>query len=419
MLTKPHPSDYNLCMVGKIRTKEKCPLCKGKFEGEPLRCLTCMIPPTRYYLDFYWKRQHKLYSDQDGYPLSSWEQASRFLAHIRYEIDRERKSKGKVVFDPRDYVRRDLNALKFENYARTWLTWRAEEIEFDGISRGYLKSVESYLRNHMVPFFEGLNIREIQEGHIDDFRRHLPRHLRSKTVKNILGILGKIFQDAYGRRDIERVPIIPRVKIETPPIRWIEEEDQERILAPIDDLVYRAFFLFLMKQGCRPNEGRALKWDRVDFRRNQVIINAAMDEGVFRERTKVRDTRRLPIHPQVREALEALPTRALSGFVFTYRGEPLKENTVNNVWRRVTRKAGIDISLYQGTKHSGGSQAINAGVDLKVIQEMMGHKDARTTARYMEVCTERLKSYWDRADYPQSSPGSKNVKVKLLDLKRK
>jgi site-specific recombinase XerD len=157
----------------------------------------------------------------------------------------------------------------------------------------------------------------------------------------------------------------------------------------------------------------------VDFRRNQVIINAAMDEGVFRERTKVRDTRRLPIHPQVREALEALPTRALSGFVFTYRGEPLKENTVNNVWRRVTRKAGIDISLYQGTKHSGGSQAINAGVDLKVIQEMMGHKDERTTARYMEVCTERLKSYWDRADYPQSSPGSKNVKVKLLDLKRK
>jgi integrase len=244
VLTNPHPSDYNLCMVGKSRIKEQCPLCKGKI------------------------------------------------------IERERQSKGEVIFDPRDYVRRDLNALKFENYVRTWLTWRAEEIEYDGISRGYLKSVESYLRNHSVPFFEGLNIREIQEGHIDDFRRHLPRHLRSKTVKNILGILGKIFQDAYGRRDIERIPIIPRVKRETPPIRSIEEEDQERILARADDPVYRVFFLFLMKQGCRPNEGRAHKWDRVDFRRNQVIINAAVDEGWVSTSayTKGPNIRGLPSH---------------------------------------------------------------------------------------------------------------------------
>ena len=69
------------------------------------------------------------------------------------------------------------------------------------------------------------------------------------------------------------------------------------------------------------------------FRRNQVTINAAMDEGVFRGQTRSQ-TRRLPIHPEVREALEAIPTRALSGYVFTYRGEHLKENTVNNVWRR-------------------------------------------------------------------------------------
>ena len=418
-MTFRHPSNYNLCMVGKIRSKEKCPQCGGAFHGEPLTCSACKTIPTRYYIDFYWKKQHKLYSDEDGYPLSSWEQAERLLSHLRHEIDRELKSKGKFRFDPKNYVRRDLNKLKFENYARTWLTWRAEEIEYDDISRGYLKSVESYVRNYMVPFFGNSNIREIQETAIDDFRRQLPRHLKPKTVKNILGILGKIFQDAFGRRDIERVPIFPKVKIERPPIRWLEEEDQERILEATTDPVYRALFLFLMKQGCRPNEARALKWDRVDFRRNHVIINAAMDEGVFRERTKVRDTRRIPMHPRVREALESLPTRALSGFVFIYRGEPLKENTVNLVWRRITGGLGIDISLYQGTKHSGASQAINAGVDLKVIQEMLGHKDPRTTARYMEVSADRLKAFWDRPDYPQSSPRAKKKKAKLLEINKK
>lgn len=130
-------------MFGKIRTKEKCPQCGGKFEGEPLRGPACKTAPTRYFIDIYWKKQHRLYSDEDGYVLGSWEQAPRLLAHIRHEIAREIKSKGKVYFDPRNYVRLDLNLMKFEIYARTWLAWRAEEIEYDGLSRGYLKSVES------------------------------------------------------------------------------------------------------------------------------------------------------------------------------------------------------------------------------------------------------------------------------------
>jgi len=411
-----YPCD-NLSMDGKIRTKQICPECGGNFEGEPLRCPSCKIAPTRYFIDLWWKKRHKLYSDQDGYPLTSWEQAGRFLTHIRYEIDRDRKSQGKFRFDPKNYVKRDLNALKFENYVRNWFAWRAEEIDLpDGVSRTYLKSAEANARNHLLPFFGEMNIREIEEGQLIAFRRQLPKTLSAKTVKNIFGLLHKILRDAKKLRDIQRVPEFPEIKHVIPPIKWIDEEDQERILAEVKDPVYRALFLFLMKQGCRPNEARALKWDRIDFERNQVIIDGAMDDDVYRLRTKTRDTRRLPLHPEVRKALESLPTRALSGFVFTYRGQPLKGNVVQNYWRRIRARAGINISLYQGTKHSGGSQAINAGVDLQVIQHMFGHKDPRTTLRYLSVATETLKDYWDR---PQTVPNGKKQKAKLLDFKKK
>jgi len=418
MLHQEHPLHYNLSMLGTIRTLQKCPQCGGSFQGEPLSCPRCKITPTRYYIDFYWKKQHKLYSDEDGYILSSWEQAHRLLTHIRHEIDREKKSQGKFRFDPRNYVRRDLNKLKFENYVRAWFAWRAEEVDLpDGISRSYLKGAESYARNHLLPFFGGMNIREIDETQFERFRRQLPRNLSAKTVHNIFGLLHKILRDAKRVGDIQRLPELPVIKFVIPPIKWIDEEDQAHILAEVRDPVYYALFLFLMKQGCRPNEARALKWDRIDFERNVVRIDAAMDEGFFREHTKTRDIRTLPIHPDVKAAMEAIPTRALNGFVFTCRGDPLKENTVQDYWRRATARAGIKISLYQGTKHSGGSQAINAGVDLKVIQEMMGHKDPRTTARYLEVCTERLKSYWER-DYPQSSRKAKTRKAKLIEFKK-
>jgi len=406
---------YNLSMVGKIRTKEKCPLCKGKFEGEPLRCPTCKIPPTRYYLDLYWKKQHKLYSDQDGYPITSWEQASRLLAHIRYEIDREQKSKGKFTFDPRNYVKRDLKTLRFESFIRTWLERRQKEIDRGHLSRGYLRSVKSYTVNHLIPFFGAVNIREINEGMIEDFRDQLPVSLATKTAANILGLLRKVLQDAHRRQDIERVPFFPKVEIGDPDIRWLDAEDQVRVLEHIADLVRRAFFIFSFHQATRPGEARALRWPDIDFRRDQVTIRGAMDEEVYRPFTKERDCRVLPLHPEVRRALEALP-RDITGFVFTFRGNPLNHKLIYRTWCRAAAVAGIDVTCYQGTRHSGASQAINAGVHPKVIQAFLGHKDARSTARYSHLRTETLKEFWDK---PQSSPGTFGANGKVVNFKGK
>ena len=402
-------------MVGKIRTLEKCPRCRGKFQGEPLRCLNCKITPTRYYLDLYWKKRHKLYSDQDGFVLTSWEQTSRFLAHIRYEVDREQKSKGKFTFDPRNYVKRDLKALRFEGYVLAWLERRQKEIDRGHLSRGYLRSVKSYATNHLISYFDAVNIREMNEGMIEDFRDQLPVSLATKTVANILGLLRKVLQDAHRRRDIERVPFFPKVEIGDPDIRWLDEEDQVKVLEYIVDPVRRAFFIFSFHQATRPGETRALRWEDIDFRRNQVTIRAAMDEEVYRPHTKERDCRKLPLHVEVRQALEALP-RDINGFVFTFRGKPLNHKLIYKAWCRATAAAGIDVTCYQGTRHSGASQAVNAGVHPKVIQAFLGHKDARSTARYAHLNTDTLKEFWDS---PQSGRGTSTANSKVVNFKGK
>ena len=87
-------------MKGHVRTLEKCSLCQGKFQGQPLHCPKCFTTPKRLFVDISWPGQGriKLYSGQDGHPLDSYERASRLLTAIRYEIDR-----GK--FDPREYVK--------------------------------------------------------------------------------------------------------------------------------------------------------------------------------------------------------------------------------------------------------------------------------------------------------------------------
>lgn len=382
---------YKFCMIGNIRTKEKCPACQGNFEGQPLRCKRCKTVPRRYYIDFSWPGQGKikLYSDKNGYSLSDWEQANRALNALRYEIDQG-------VFDPRDYVKKDVKALKFDAYLAAWLAKKEREVEQGQKSKGYMHSVKVYANRYLLPFFRARNIRDINEGMIEDFKDSLPIDLAPKTVANILGILHKLMSDALRRRDIQRLPEFPKIAKSDPKIKWLEPEDQYRILSEVKDPVRNAFFLFLMKTGCRPGEARALKWNNIDFKTGEVSIWAAMDLETYRPFTKERDARRLPLHPEVIAALKALP-RSISGFVFTYQGKPLHRNTIKREWSRAAQKAGIDIGCYQGTKHSFGWQMLNQGIRLEVVSAWFGHKDPRTTKKYAGLITGNLK-YWGDDD---------------------
>jgi integrase len=407
-LTYPSPPVHNLCMTGAVRTMEKCPVCKGKFQGEPLRCPNCKTVPRRYYLDLWWKgERHRIFTGRDGYPLDSWERAYRLLTAIRESIDRG-------AFDPRDFVRKEIAHLQFHNYVQDWLERRSRE----GLSRSYLKDLRGAVKNYYIPFFGKKNIRDIRAGDIEDFKAWLPS-LNPKTVHNLLGMLHKIFKDAYRRRDILNLPDFPTVKLKEPVTKWIDEEDQEKILAHVRDPVYHAFYLFLMKQGCRPNEARALRWEKVDFKNELVIIDAAFDRNVFRPSTKEKDVRCLPLHPDVKEALSRLP-RSLSGFVFVNRhGRPLSGCRVYDHWRQAAQKAGVNVTCYEGTRHSLASQAINRGVPERIVGEMLGHKTMTSTRRYAKMRTETLRQMWRKPTVSEPSVKGEVIKITNRNNKKK
>jgi len=380
-------------MVGAVRTKEKCPRCGGKFEGEPLRCPSCLTVPRRYFVDFFWPVQGriKLYSDQQGYPLDSWERANRLLTAIRFEIDQ-----GK--FDPKEYIKREHKGFVFENYVQEWLKKRERDYQHQLISKKHLRSLNEYAKNYFIPFFGKMSIRDIRDGHIEDFLSWLPTNLSTKTIYNIMGALRKLLRDAYRRRDILVLPQFPKIEIAERPTNWITENEQEKIMAQVQDPVYRAFYLFLMKQGCRPNEARALKWNDVNLKEKIVVIRSAFDMNEYRPFTKEKDVRILPLHPEVKKALLKLP-RSLGGFVFVNRqGRPLSACRVYDHWRKAAEAAGIKITCYEGTRHSLASQAVNRGIPMRVIKDFLGHKTEKTTCRYAKIMVSSLTKVWGESN---------------------
>lgn len=267
---------------------------------------------------------------------------------------------------------------------------RELELERRHIGRAYMKEIKRYAKTYFIPHFGRKNIRDIREGDLEDFRNSLPPHLSSKTVRNILGVLRKLFQDAYSRKDILLVPHLPKITSGETVTKWIPEDEQEKILHNCKE-PYRTFFLFLMKQGCRPGEARALKWDKVDLKMNRVTISAGMDLAEWKPYTKEKEIRILPLNSRVREALLKLP-RSLTGFVFiNSRGVHLSQRMVVAAWQRAATKAGVDINCYQGTRHSFATQKVIAGYSERKVGAAMGHKDPYSTRRYAKMATEALR----------------------------
>lgn len=81
----------------------------------------------------------------------------------------------------------------------------------------------------------------------------------------------------------------------------------------------------------------------------------------------------------------------------TRRGNPLSRMTVWNIVRNSALQAGIETDIHPHTlRHSFATHLLEGGADLRVVQELLGHSDIRTTEIYTSVSRKMLSEAVDR-----------------------
>lgn len=82
-----------------------------------------------------------------------------------------------------------------------------------------------------------------------------------------------------------------------------------------------------------------------------------------------------------------------SPFLFSKKnGKPLSPDTVQRVVRAAAKRAGIQKEVTPHTlRHSFATHLLEAGVNIRNIQELLGHSNLNTTQIYTHVSTEQLK----------------------------
>lgn len=212
------------------------------------------------------------------------------------------------------------------------------------------------------------------------------RYLHKQNV-----VIDNPFSLLHGPRQAKTLPKIMSVK-----------EIQAFLAQPLKDLndglireypAYRdaALFEFLYSTGCRIGEAVSIKWGELDMKRGTVVV---MGKGA-KERLVILGPKALEAIKVLRNAIRARRSD-LSGpdapVFLSDRMENLSPRFVELRMKRYLAEAGLSTELTpHKIRHSFATHLLDAGADLRSVQEMLGHATLSTTQIYTHVSVERLK----------------------------
>jgi len=83
---------------------------------------------------------------------------------------------------------------------------------------------------------------------------------------------------------------------------------------------------------------------------------------------------------------------------FNLKGTPLTTRSVERMMKKYLQVAGLNRNLTPHTlRHSFATHLLDAGADLRSVQELLGHASLSTTQVYTHVSVERLKRVYEEA----------------------
>jgi integrase len=162
-------------------------------------------------------------------------------------------------------------------------------------------------------------------------------------------------------------------------------EEREEIIAGVRRYapLYVNYVICGFWTGWRPNEACALKWNRVDFQHEKILIREGRVLGLTGIPKSTGSIRDLDMLPPVHEALVA--QKALSWLLGDYVFLGGKQKPVNQeifrmkVWEPLLKRLGVRYRPPYQMRHTFATLAISVGENINWVARMLGHQSPVVT----------------------------------------
>ena len=303
---------------------------------------------------------------------------------------------------------------RFRAFAETWIdenrpAWR----------RSYEETVIGTLNQYVLPRFGNRTVASITRADVLEFRAHLskmvgPRgkRLSNARINKVLGFLRQILNEAADRHEFRRVfQGIKPLKQKKPDIHPFTLDEVNQLLTTVR-ADYRNYLAVRFWTGLRTGEANGLRWDRIDFSNNMILVRDTLLRGRLQTGTKTYESSRdVPMLPPVREALLDQRRKVPDGveWVFCNRcGSPIdNQNFTKRVWTPLLEELGLKYRRPYQTRHTAATLMLGAGEAPEWIARVLGHTTTemlfRVYSRYVPNLTRQDGSAMARLLASQSS----------------
>lgn len=332
----------------------------------------------------------------------------KYVGQITIGADEHGKRKRKTVYgNTKAEVREKLNNVRYQIHTGSFtdknditIYHLAKQIFNDELNMNEIKENSYFRKLETLKRLKGIYntpLQKVNETMIKDFLLSEQNYSQS-TINKEFTMLKRVLLEAVKRNIIVNNPMSdmhrPKSKQEKIDVRALTVDEQRRLLKVLatENIKYSNQILLSLYTGMRMGEVNALSAEDINkhfkvINVHRTISRGQKGEGIINETTKTKAGKRnIPITNNIRELIDICLQKNKKGLLFkTDRGKVITTNQVNEVFKRVLCKYDILDPMINGKvslhslRHSYATRCIEAGMQPKVLQTLLGHTDISIT----------------------------------------
>lgn len=299
------------------------------------------------------------------------------------------------------------------------------EVKKGALSPRIHAEYERSINDFILPTLGHIKLSELRPAHIQEFVNQLqnvPKRRRTGEIdgdnklspatirrrltilQSILGTAVKLGIIAENPADSKRLTL---PKVPTPKIEIFTKQEMEKMLSCLGDesLQFQTLIWIAVCSGCRAGEITGLKFSDFDYDTCQMTVERSIyklkGQPISIKPPKDYETRTIKLPAEVIDLVKQLQAEKRheqlrlgtawesDNWLFTQiYGSVMHPHTAGAQFGKFLEKHGLPHKKFHSLRHSSATFLLFGGLDIKAVQNRLGHADISTTQKYLHVVQE-------------------------------